>query len=79
MAREERKAERRAQPAQIAMRVWAQYAAKNTIKAQIRARGERVADFSHKEIVLWAEAWLEAHPEMWAEARARAEAEFGQA
>ena len=61
------------------MRVWAQYAAKNTIKAQIRARGERVADFSHKEIVLWAEAWLEAHPEMWAEARARAEAEFGQA
>ena len=76
MAREERKAERRAQPAQIAMRVWAQYAAKNTIKAQIRARGERVADFSHKEIVLWAEAWLEAHPELIAQARARAAVEF---
>ena len=76
MTREERKAERRAQQAQIAMRV-TQYAAKNTIKAQIRARGERVSDFSHKEIVLWAEAWLEAHPEMWAEARTRAEAEFG--
>jgi hypothetical protein len=76
MTREERKAERRAQEARIAAWVWAQYAAKNTIKAQIRARGERVSDFSHKEIVLWAEAWLEAHPEMWAEARARAAVEF---
>ena len=52
MTREERKAERRAQQAQIAVRVWAQYAAKREVKKQISARGERVGDYSHRDLVL---------------------------
>jgi hypothetical protein len=58
--------------------VWAQYAAKKIIKARIRAEGLRLSDFSAREITIRAEAWLEAHPELIAEARARAEVEFAQ-
>jgi hypothetical protein len=76
MTREERKAERRAQQAQIAARVWAQYAAKREVKKQIRAEGLRLSDFTAREVTIRAEAWLEAHPELIAEARARAAVEF---
>jgi hypothetical protein len=72
MTREERKAERKAMQARIAVAVWAQYAAKKLVKKQIRAQGLRVHDFTAREITLRAEAWLEAHPEMLAEARAKA-------
>ena len=76
MTREERKAERRAQQAKIAVRVWAQYAAKREVKKQITARGERVADYSHRDLVLRAEALLKERPEFITEAWERAKAEF---
>jgi len=66
------RAERKAIQARAAVRVFAQMAAKNEVKNQIRAQGLRVHDFSAKEITLRAEAWLEAHPELIAEARATA-------
>ena len=72
MTREERKAERRAIQAQIAMRVWAHQAAKREVKKQIRAEGLRLCEFTGREITIRAEAWLAAHPEMIAEARAKA-------
>ena len=50
----------------------AQLAAKNIVKNQIRAQGLRLHDFAAKEISQRAEAWLEAHPEMFPEARAKA-------
>jgi hypothetical protein len=74
MTRAERRAERNAQQAQIATRVWAQYAAKRVVKKQISARGERVGDYSHKEIVLRAEALLKERPEFIREAWERARA-----
>ena len=72
MTREERKADRRAQQAQIAVRVWAHHAAKREVKKQIRAEGLRLCEFTGREITIRAEAWLAAHPEMIAEARAKA-------
>ena len=66
------RAEQKAIQARIAVRVLAQLAAKNAIKVQIRAKGLRIWDFSSKDITLRAEAWLLEHPEMFAEARARA-------
>jgi len=41
---------------------------------QIRARGERIWDFSAKDVAIRAEEWLAAHPEMFAEARTKAAA-----
>jgi hypothetical protein len=76
MTREERKAERRAEQAQIATRAWAQYAATRVVKKQISAQGERVADYSHREIVIRAEALLKERPEFIREAWERAKAEF---
>jgi hypothetical protein len=64
--------EQKALQARIAVRVLAQLAAKNAIKAHIRAQGLRLWDFTAKEITLQAEAWLLEHPEMFAEARAKA-------
>ena len=72
MTREERKADRRAQQAQIAVRVWAHHAANREVKKQIRAEGLRLCEFTGGEITIRAEAWLAAHPEMIAEARAKA-------
>jgi hypothetical protein len=76
MTREERKAERRAQQAQIATRVWAQYAAKREVKKQISTRGERVGDYSHRDLVLQAEVLLKERPEFITQAWERAKAEF---
>jgi hypothetical protein len=66
------RAERKAILARVAVATLAQLAAKKIVKAQIAARGERIWDFTAKEITLRAVAWLEAHPEMYAEARERA-------
>jgi hypothetical protein len=74
MTRAERKALRAAQQARIAVGVWAQLVAKRVVTAQIKARGEQIGDYSHKDIVLLAEAWLLEHPEMIAEARLKAAA-----
>jgi hypothetical protein len=67
MTRAERKA-----MARVAVRVLAQLAAKNALKNHIRSQGLRLWDFTSKDIVLWAEIWLAEHPEMIAEARAKA-------
>jgi hypothetical protein len=74
MTREERKAERRAQQAQIAVRVWAHCAAKREVKARIRAEGHRIAEFTGREITIRAEALLKERPEFIAEARVKAAA-----
>jgi hypothetical protein len=74
MTRAEIKAERKARQARVAIAVFAQLAAKNEVKRQIRAQGLRVHDFSAKDITIRAEAWLAAHPELFAEARAKAAA-----
>jgi hypothetical protein len=76
MTRAERRAERKAIQAQIAVRVWAQYAAKREVKKQISARGERVGDYSNRDLVLRAEALLKERPEFIREAWERAKAEF---
>jgi hypothetical protein len=70
------RAERKAIQARVAVRVLAQLAAKNAVKNHIRSQGLRLWDFTSKDITLWAEIWLRVHPEMFAEARARA-AELG--
>ena len=68
------RAERRAIQARIAIGVWAQLAAKEVVKAQIRAQGLRLWDFTGKEITLRAEALLKERPELIAQARERAAA-----
>jgi hypothetical protein len=67
------RAEKKAMWARIAVRVLAQMAAKNAVKNQIRAQGLKLHHFAAKDITLRAEAWLDAHPELFAEARAKAE------
>jgi hypothetical protein len=69
MTRAERKAERKPREARIAVRVFAKQAAKRTIIAQIRASGERVSDYSNRDLTLRAEAWLATHPDLIAQAR----------
>jgi len=66
------RAENKAKQARVAIRVLAQQAAKNIVKSQIHAQGLRLHDFAARDIALRAEAWLEAHPEMIAQARQRA-------
>jgi hypothetical protein len=56
----------------VAVRVLAKLAAKKIVQNQIRAQGLRLHDFAAKEISQRAEAWLEAHPELIVEARAKA-------
>jgi hypothetical protein len=72
MTRAERKAMNAAIQARVAIRVFAKMAAKRAVQAQIRAKGERISDYSNKELILRAEAWLETHPELIVEARANA-------
>jgi hypothetical protein len=74
MTREERKAERRAQQAQIAVRVWAVLAAKREVKARIRAEGHRIAEFTGREITIRAEALVKERPEFITQAWERARA-----
>jgi hypothetical protein len=72
MTRAELRAERKAQLARTAIAVFARMAAKDEVKRNIRAQGLRLHDFSARDLALRAEAWLEAHPELIAEARAKA-------
>ena len=46
-----------------AVRTIALYRAKKAVQAQIRARGERIADYSCREISVMAEAYLNQHKE----------------
>jgi len=73
MTREERKAERRAQQARIATKVWAMMAAKDAVKAKIRADGLKVCHFEARTITSLAEEWLAKHPELIAKAREQAQ------
>jgi predicted thioredoxin/glutaredoxin len=52
--------------------VLAQQSAKNAVKNHLRRQGLKLWDFTSKEITLRAEAMLKEHPEMFAEARAKA-------
>ena len=72
MTRAERKAQQKALQARVAIRVFAQMAAKNAVKASIRAQGFKVSHYSARDIALWAEVWISDHPEVFAEARAKA-------
>jgi len=69
MTRAERKAERQAREARVAVRVFAKMAAKRGVIAQIRARGERISDYSNRDLMLLAEAMVASHPEIVAQAR----------
>ena len=69
MTREERKAERRAREARIAVRVFAKMAAKRAVTNQIRAQGLRIHDFTNRDLTLRAEQWLAEHPELIVQAR----------
>jgi hypothetical protein len=64
--------EKKAIQARGAVRTLAWLAAKDAVKDRIRAQGLRVHNYAAKDISLWAEVWLEEHPEMFAEARAKA-------
>ena len=66
------RAEEKARRARVAVAVFAMGAAKEAVKAQIRAQGLKLYDFAAKDITLRAEAWLKAHPELIVEARAKA-------
>ena len=76
MTRAEKKAQDRAIQARVAVRVFAEMAAKRAVIAAIRADGLRVHDFANRTISMMAHEWLEAHPELYAQARQRA-AELG--
>jgi hypothetical protein len=47
-------------------------AARAAVKNHLRAQGLKVWDFTARDITIRADAWLEAHPEMIAEAREKA-------
>jgi hypothetical protein len=69
MTRAERKAQERARLARVATMAFAKYRAKKLIQAQIKARGDRVSDYSNKQLVLMAEALLVSNPQLVVEAR----------
>jgi hypothetical protein len=58
--------------ARIAIRVLAEQTARKTIKQHLRQRGVKLSYVPVREIIAQAKAWLAAHPEMIAEARAKA-------
>ena len=62
----------------IAVRVLTERMAKQEIKEQLRRQGIKLSYVTSKDINAQAKAWLAAHPEMIAEARAKA-AELGYA
>jgi hypothetical protein len=68
MTREERRAELKALEARRATMAFAKYRAKKIIQAQIKARGDRLANYTNKDLILAAEAMLASHPELIVEA-----------
>jgi pyrimidine operon attenuation protein/uracil phosphoribosyltransferase len=69
MTRAERKAQERARQARIAVHVFAKHIAKRQLIAGIKARGERVANYSNKQLTLMSEALMCERPEIVAQAR----------
>jgi hypothetical protein len=65
------RAEQKALWAQVAPRIIATLAAKNAVKAHIRAQGLRLNDYSNRDLTLLAERWLAERPHLLAEARLR--------
>jgi hypothetical protein len=59
--------------AQLAIRVLAQQCARKRIKEQLRSQGVKLSYVPMREIIAQAKAWLAAHPEAIAEARAKAQ------
>jgi hypothetical protein len=72
MTRAERREQERARMARVATFALAKYRAKKLIQAEIRARGDRVSDYSNKDLTLMAEALVRARPEIVAQAREQA-------
>jgi hypothetical protein len=70
MTRAERVAERRKELAKLFVRTEANRLAKLAIKDQIKARGERVTDYSCAQLMLAAERWLQGNPQIIEQARA---------
>jgi hypothetical protein len=62
--------------ARIAVRVVAEQYARKTVRENLRQQGVKLTYVSVREIIEQARAWLLAHPEAMAEARAKA-AEMG--
>jgi hypothetical protein len=69
MTRAERREQERARLARSATMALAKHAAKRQLIAQIKARGDRVSDYSNKELTLMAEALLQSNPELIAKGR----------
>jgi hypothetical protein len=63
---------------ELAVRVIAEQTARKTVRDNLRREGVKLTYVSAKEIISQARAWLLAHPEIIAEARAKA-AELGYA
>jgi hypothetical protein len=61
-----------AEMARIAVRVLAEQTARKRVKEQLRRQGAKLCYVSAKEIIAQAKGWLAAHPEIIAEARAKA-------
>jgi hypothetical protein len=59
----------RARLARVATMTFAKLRAKHIIQSEIRARGDRVSDYSNKQLVLMAEALIQERPEIVAQAR----------
>ena len=70
------KAEKAAREARAAIAVCAIQAAKRAVKAQIRAEGLRLCEFTGREITIRAEALLKERPEFITQAWERAKVEF---
>jgi len=66
------RAEKRAVDGRIAVSVLAHQAAKRAIKNQLRAQGLRLHELSARGLTLRAEIYLAWHPELIAQARAKA-------
>jgi hypothetical protein len=69
MTRAERREQERARLARVATMAFAKHRAKKIIQAQIKARGDRLANYTNKDLTLAAEAMLASHPELIVEAR----------
>jgi hypothetical protein len=60
--------------ARIAVPVLAKQIARKAIREQLRRQGVKLSYVKARDIVAQAKAWLAAHPEIIAEAKAKAEA-----
>jgi hypothetical protein len=55
------------------VKVLARLAARNAVKRQLQAQGVRVSHVRHADIQARASEYLDQHPELWAQALARAQ------